>query len=272
MMRSKIFKHATLIALSLMMAFPLVWMAASSQKEGASIRNAPMKMPETWSLDPFKQAWEKGDLGHYFWNSIFVTGMSVAGVLAVGSLAGFALARFPLRGSGFMRGLLVIGLLLPVEGILIPLHSLVEQLSLNQSRWALILPYIAIELPISTFLFHAFYLGVPRELEEAARMDGCGSWGLYWRIFLPMGRQVIGVVSVLSFLSIWNEFLLATFLVSDQDLQTMPAGFNNFYGAHRENLQLIFAGLTIYVLPAVAFYMVMSRAIAKSVTAGAVKG
>lgn len=254
------------------MAFPLAWMVLSAMKEKNRILAQPLVPPEKIDFEPFARAWVEGEFSRHFGNSILVTGSAIVGVLALASATGFALARFPLKGSGAIRTLLVVGLLLPVEGILIPLHSLNERLGIDDSRLALILPYMAIELPIAVFLFQSFYSQIPRELEEAARMDGCGAWGLYWRIFLPMGAPIMGVVAILSFLAFWNEFLLANFLVSDDSIKTMPAAFNAFYGRHRVDYQLVFAGLSLYVVPAVLFYLVMSRAITRSVTAGALKG
>lgn len=269
---ARISKHLLMILLSVGMAFPLFWMIASSMKEHTAIMASPLSLPAHWSLSPFFDAWEKGDFTRHFGNSIIVTACSVFGVLLGGSMAGFALARFRVPAASALLGIFVIGLLLPVEGILIPLHRLVETLGLQKTHLALILPYVALELPVSVFLFRTFYLQIPREIEESGRIDGCNAWQLYWRLFLPMGRQVMGVVGILAFLSIWNEFLLANFLVANPDLRTMPAAFNAFYGRHRVNYQLIFAGLSVYVLPAVVFYLIMSRAITRSVTAGALKG
>lgn len=266
------FLHTLLVLLSLFMAFPLVWMILSSMKSSNEILADPMALPTTFGFKPFVDAWKQGEFGGYFVNSFIVTGVAVTGVIFVGSLAGFALARFRVPAAPVILPLFVVGLLLPVEGILIPLHRLIEQLGINESRLALILPYIALELPVSVFLFRTFFLQIPKEIEESARMDGCNAWQLYWRIFFPMGRQVMGVVGILAFLAIWNEFLLANFLLADDNLKTMPAAFNAFYGRHKANYQLIFAGLSVFVVPAVAFYLVMSRTITKSVTAGALKG
>lgn len=264
--------HLTLILLSIFMAFPLIWMIFSSMKSSNEILADPMAFPKSLSITPFIEAWKQGEFGGYFLNSFLVTGIAVTGVIFVGSLAGFALARFKVPLARIILPLFVVGLLLPVEGILIPLHRLIEQLGINESRLALILPYIALELPVSVFLFRTFFLQIPKEIEESARMDGCNAWQLYWRIFLPMGRQVMGVVGILAFLAIWNEFLLANFLLADDNLKTMPAAFNAFYGRHKANYQLIFAGLSVFVIPAVAFYLIMSRTITQSVTAGALKG
>lgn len=269
---SRVLKHLTLILLSLLMAFPLIWMLISSMKEHTVILSQPLALPQHWSLDPFIDAWQKGEFGHHFGNSLLVTASAVGGVLMLGSLTGFALARLQLPGSNLVMGIFVIGLLLPVEGILIPLHRLVGDLHIQKTHLTLILPYIALELPVSVFLFRTYYLQVPREIEESGRIDGCNTWQLYWRIFLPMGRQMMGVVGILTFLAVWNEFLLANFLVIDEGLRTMPSAFNAFYGRHRVNYQLIFAGLSVYVMPAVVFYLIMSRAISRSVTAGALKG
>lgn len=268
----KLARHSVLIVLSLAMAFPLVWMVLSSMKEHTAILASPLALPVSFEFEPFQRAWVEGRFGQHFANSLIVTGSAVFGVIILGSMAGFALARFKIPAAPVIAALFVIGLLLPIEGILIPLYRLVETLGIQRSLFALILPYIALELPIAVFLFRTYYLQIPKEIEESGRMDGCNAWQLYWRIFLPMGRQAMGVVGILAFLAIWNEFLLANFLVSDPENRTMPAAFNNFYGRHRVNYQLIFAGLSIYVLPAVVFYLVMSRAIARSVTAGALKG
>lgn len=265
-------RHATLIALALFMGLPLLWMVGSSMKRKDRIVSHPLEMPERFTLTPFRDAWVQGEFGRHFGNSLIVTGCAIVGVILLASMAGFVLARFPLPGSPLLRTLFMVGLLLPVEGILIPLHALNESLGISESRFALILPYVALELPVAIFLFQAFFSQIPREIEEAARMDGCRAWSIYWRIFLPMGAQVTGVVAILVFLAFWNEFLLANFLVSEESIRTMPAAFNNFYGRHRVNYQLVFAGLSIYVVPAVVFYLLASRWIARSVTAGALKG
>ncbi|MBI1785207.1 carbohydrate ABC transporter permease [Candidatus Sumerlaeota bacterium] len=267
-----VLRHFLLALLSMGTAFPLIWMVVSSMKSTTAIQSSPMSLPAHWSLQPFMDAWRQGDFSRHFGNSIAVSMTAVAGIILVGSMAGFALARLRLPGAPFILAVFVVGLLLPVEGILIPLHRLNEQLGIDHSRLALILPYMALELPVSVFLFRTFYLQIPREIEESARMDGCNTWQLYWRIFLPMGRQIMGVVSILAFLAVWNEFLLANFLLNDDSLRTMPSAFNAFYGRHKANYQLIFAGLSVFVLPAVAFYLAMSRMIVKSVTAGALKG
>ena len=171
-----------------------------------------------------------------------------------------------------MFTVLMVGLILPIESIVFPLKDLTETLGIGD-RWpALIGPYMALEMPLAVFGFRSFFASIPKEVEESARLDGCNLWQLYWRIFLPMAGPAIGVVGILVFLAVWNEFLLATFLITDSAYQTLPAAFNNFYGRNTHELHLIFAGLVIYIAPAVAAYLVFSKAITRSVTAGAVKG
>ncbi len=268
----RILRQTILIIASLTMAFPLLWMILSSMKSSTEIQAHPFVLPANWSFQPFIDAWNQGRFDRHFMNSFLVTGTSVLGVLLAGSMAGFVFARFRLPALPAILILFMVGLLLPVEGLLIPLHRLTGSLGIRQTYLALILPYIALELPISIFLFRTFFLQIPKEIEEAARMDGCNAWQLYWRIFLPMSMQIASVVGIFTFLSLWNEFLLANFLISNDSLKTMPSAFNAFFGHHKANYQLIFAGLSVFILPAVAFYLVLSRAITRSVTAGALKG
>lgn len=266
-------RYMVLAVAGAVMVFPLVWLVLSGMKTTPEIQAYPFAFPQRISLKNFVEAWQVGRFSDHFLSSIVVSSCSVAGLLALGSMAGFAFARFRIRGGTLLFALFMIALVLPVEAIVFPLKDLTESLGIADSWLALIGPYIALEMPLAIYVFRSFFASIPREMEECARLDGCNLWQMYWHVFLPMAAQAVSVVGILVFLAVWNEFLLATFLIgpSAEHIQTMPAAFNRFYGRHTASLHLILAGLSIYIAPAVAVYLAFSRTIARSL-AGAVKG
>lgn len=269
----KVVRHMILVAAAATMVFPLVWLLLSAMKTTAEIQAYPFALPGRISLQNFVEAWRVGRFADHFLSSAVVSVCSVGGLLLLGSMAGFAFARFRIWGGNLLFAVFMIALVLPVESIVFSLRDLTETLGI-EDRWpALIGPYIALEMPLAIYVFRSFFASIPREMEECARLDGCNLWQMYWRVFLPMAAQAISVVGILVFLAVWNEFLLANFLIGPnaEQFQTLPAAFNRFYGRRTSDLNLIFAGLSIYIMPAVVVYLTFSRALTRSL-AGAVKG
>ncbi|MBP7934244.1 MAG: carbohydrate ABC transporter permease [Phycisphaerae bacterium] len=265
-------RHAALLVASAATVLPLAWMVVASMRPGAEILANPLAWPEKLTLEPFIRAWQIGEFQRHFLASAVVSTASVTGIVLCGSLAGFGLARFSIPGGRWLYSLLLLGFLLPTEAIVLSLAGLTEKLGISGTWLALIGPYMAIELPTAVFIYRSFFVSIPQAFHEAAWLDGASTWQVYWRIFLPMAWPATAVVGIVSFLAVWNEFLLATLLVVDPDLQTMPAAFNAFYGYRRSDHQLILAGLTVYVLPAIVVYLVFNRVISRSVTEATLKG
>jgi len=266
-------RHILLILATVVMVFPLVWLLLSAMRTNAEILAEPFALPARISLANFVEAWRVGQFADHFLSSAVVSTCSVGGLLLLGSMAGFAFARFRIPAGGLLFSVFMIALVLPVESIVFPLRGMTEGLGIAD-RWpALIGPYIALEMPLAIYVFRSFFASIPHEMEECARLDGCNLWQMYWRVFLPMAAQATSVVGILVFLAVWNEFLLANFLITDSapEFQTLPAAFNNFYARHTRRLDLIFAGLGIYIAPAVVVYLSFSKAITRSL-AGAIKG
>lgn len=256
---------------ALVMVFPLLWLLVSAMKSTPEILARPFALPARISFRNYVDAWVIGRFDDHFLSSAVVSVCSVGGLLLLGSMAGFSFARFRMPGASLLFTVFMVALILPVESIVFPLKDLTEALGIGD-RWpALICPYIALEMPLAIYVFRSFFASIPRELEESARLDGCNLWQMYWRVFLPMAAQATGVVGILVFLAVWNEFLLANFLITDERFQTLPAAFNNFYARNTRELNLIFAGLGIYITPAIVVYLAFSKAITRSL-AGAVKG
>jgi len=254
------------------MTFPLVWMTYSSMKDNREIFTTPWSLPTTFSTDMFVRAWWEGRLGTYLFNSSMVTVMTVVGTLILASMAAFAFTRLRFSGRDLFFYLFLAGLVIPPQTFVIPLFVMLRRIGILDTRLALIVPYIASGLPLAIFILHAFFSTLPRELDEAATIDGCGYFTIYWRIILPIAKPALATVAVFTALSAWNEFLFAMLFVRDPALRTLPIGLYVFYGHYDINYQMLFSGLTIATLPLLVFYAFFHRYIMEGLTLGALKG
>ena len=264
--------YAVVIAVSAGMFFPMVWMFYTSLKSNAEIYASAWALPKVPQFDNFVEAWRVGHLGRYVWNSIVCTATSVFGIVAVSSLAAFAFARLTFRGRDMLFAMFLLGLIIPVQIVLIPLYSAMAQIGLQKTRTSVILPYIAWGLPLSIYILRAFFLTLPSELEDAARIDGCGTFGVFSRIMMPLVKPGIATVIIFSSLSIWNEVLLAFVFLKDDSVKTLPLGLYGFYSYHITDLSLLFAALTVVTVPMIAIFLVFQRQLIEGLTVGSLKG
>ncbi|HEY6888436.1 MAG TPA: carbohydrate ABC transporter permease [Solirubrobacter sp.] len=220
----------------------------------------------------FKDAWEQGHFGSYLKSSVIVAVavVSVAGVFSIMSGYAFGLMRF--RGQNVLFYVFLLGLMVPMEAIIVPLYYDFRDIGLTNTYWGLILPQIATSVAFGTFWMRAFFRGVPRSLVEAARIDGASSWFTLWRVLLPLARPAVLTMTVLLFMWTWNEFLLALVMVSDEGLRTAPLGLSFFQGRNTSDLTLLAAGSVIVALPVVILYVFLQRHFIRGMLAGAVKG
>lgn len=258
-------------AFSLLYFLPLIWMVASSFKTNREIFTAPFALPTRIGFDSWVEAWQVGNLGRYALNSAIVTGVSVSAILVFGAAAAFAFSRLRFRGSGWLLGLFALGLLMPVQSYFIAQNSLFEYAGLKDTRWALIIPYAAIGLPLAVFLLKVFVDALPRELFEAARIDGCGDVRTFVTIVIPLLRPGLATVGIFSAITAWNEFLLALLYIQDDDLKTIPAGLLAFSSRYVTDYELLFSALSIVTLPMIAIYVAFHRQVVSGLTAGAIK-
>lgn len=263
--------HVVMIAFSLLFFLPLVWMAMSAFKSNGEIFQTPFALPTSWDWSVFAQAWTDGSIGVYALNSFIVTFVSTAAILLLGSMAAFAFSRFAFRGSGVLLAIFTLGLLLPIQSYFIAQNSLFEFVHLKDTRWALIIPYTALGLPLAIWLLKAYLDSIPKELFEAARIDGAGDWRTYWALVLPLMRPGLATVAVFSALAAWNEFLLALLYIQDESLKTIPVGLLAFSTKYITDYHLLFAALTIVTIPMIAVYVVFHRRIAAGLTEGSLK-
>jgi raffinose/stachyose/melibiose transport system permease protein len=243
---------------SLLMAAPLVWMLLGSLRTDAEILAAPFALPREWQWDQWRRAWVEGDLGRYGWNSVGITTLAVSGVLMLASAAAYPLARHR-QAPAWLLLLFLVGLVVPAQAAVVPTFLLLRTLGLLDTWWALILPYTAWNLPLGVLVFYGVFRGQPPEIEEAARLDGCGPAALYWRMALPLAKPAAGVVAIITALASWNEFLFALLFVHSDGAKTLPLGLLAFSSAHTTQYGLTFAALAIMSLPLLAIYALIHR-------------
>ncbi len=264
--------HFFLILVSLSCVFPLVWMFSSALKTQATIFSDMSLFPAHPQWGNFYLAWTKGGFGIYFFNSIFYTLTVVIGVVFIASLAAYAFARLEFPGKNIFFYLFLATLMIPLPGAFIALYVLLMKLHLVNTRLGYILIQINGGLALGIFLLKTFFERMPRDLEDAARIDGCGKFGIYWRVALPLAKPAIAVVVIFNALTVWNEYLLAMLLLSNKSLMPLQRGLMIFQGAHVTQYPLLMAGITITVIPIVLMYIVMQKYIIAGITAGAVTG
>lgn len=261
-----------LALVSLMMVTPLVWVIVSSMKTNTEIFTSPWQLPAEFRIGNFSKAWSVAKLGTYAINSIWITTVSVTAIIILSSMAAFAFARLRFRGRDVLFAVFLIGLIIPIQGVLVPLFVMLRKIGLLYTHTGLILSYVAWGLPLAVYVMRSFFLSLPRDLEDAARIDGCGLLGIYWRILMPIAKPAIATVAVFSALGVWNELLLVQLFINEDSMQTLPRGLLAFSEKYRIDYPLTFSAITMIALPMIGLYAVFQRWFIDGLTAGSVKG
>lgn len=243
---------------ALAMAAPLAWMLLGSVRTDTEIIAAPFAWPKVWHWDQWLRAWNEGNLGQYGWNSLAVTLFTVAGVVLLGAAAAYPLARSEVATPREL-GLYLLGLIVPSQAAVVPMFLVLRTLHLLDTWWALVLPYIAWNLPFAVLVYYGFFRSQSREPEEAARLDGCGVLTLFIRVALPLAGPATGVVAVITALGSWNEFLFALLFVHSDSAKTLPLGLLAFSSAHLSDYGITFAALAMMSLPLLLLYAAVQR-------------
>jgi raffinose/stachyose/melibiose transport system permease protein len=228
------------------------------------------RLPQAWQWDNYRQAWNFG-LGHYMVNSILVTTVSTALILLLGALTAFLLAVAEFRGKLLVYLFVMGGMILPPEVALFPLFRILRALGLYDTYAAMIVPYVAFGLPFSVFFLRAYMAMIPRDMHEAATIDGAGLLRSFWSIYLPVSRPALAAVAVIQGMKVWNEFMFALTFVESNRLRTLTVGISTFGEAVRVDWAVLMAGLVISIVPVLAAFLAMQRHFISGLTQGAVK-
>jgi multiple sugar transport system permease protein/raffinose/stachyose/melibiose transport system permease protein len=268
-------RKALLLCLAVLCAVltggPFLWVAALSLRTTPEILREPYGLSRHFHWGKFVEAWMSDDYGVYFGNSVLVVASAVVVVVLIAAMSAHCLARYRFRGGRGVRFLLLSGLLLPPQMLILSLFQMMFQYRLYNSLVGLTLVYIATQLPMNIFILEGFFAQIPQDLFDAARLDGYSDLEAFWRIAIPIGMPAILTTATLTFVILWNEFLYAVVLLTDNSKRTLPLGIMHFMGGHQIDIGMIATGLMIAVLPVVMLYAFFSEAMIKGMTAGAVR-
>lgn len=263
--------QALMMGYLLLILYPLANMVLSSFKSTRAIMLDPLSLPEEFSFQNYVTLWVEKGFSRYFLNSLLLTGGAMALVVLLGSMAAFGISRYRFRGNGLLYMLFLSGIMLPLKAAVIPLFQIVKGMGLMDSPLALILVFAAMGLPSTVFILAAFMRTIPGELEQAARMDGCGDLRVYGHIALPLSAPSIALVTIYNAVPIWNDFFFPLVFIQSDQYKPLPVGLTSFMGQNATRWDLLFTGLSIAIVPMLALYLCMSKYFIKGMTAGAVK-
>lgn len=270
--RPRVLLHVGLSIWAIVSIFPVVYMLLASVQSTQQIYAGVQLIPDGINWSNYTRAWGEATFGVYLANSVLYTTTVTAMVLLLGTAGAYAFARLRFPGKNVLYYLILVFLFVPIPGQFIPLYVVLVRLGLADTRIGYILPMINASLPPAIFILRRFFDGLPREIEEAAMVDGASRFRIYRSIALPMAKPAIAVVSVLTVLSVWNEFVLALIVFSDQKLMPLQVGLQTFQGTYFSEYGLMMAALSISTLPVVAVYIAFQKFIIKGIMAGALKG
>lgn len=269
----KVILWITLILVAVIQLFPLVWLVDFSLgSSNEMFTNGLLIIPEKIRWDNYVKAFVDGNFLHYLRNSVLINTLAVVLVVIISIMAAFACQRMKWKLSGLVSTLLVMGMMIPIHATLLPNYKIYSELHLTDTIWALLIPYVAFSLPQGMFLMTGFIQSVPKELEEAAVMDGCGIYRIVFQIITPLLKPSIATVAIMTFLNNWNEFMMASTYLSAPTWKTLPFSVLEFTGEYSSNYAVQFAVMALTAAPAVIVYVFLNKHITKGVAMGAVKG
>ena len=267
-----ILTHAILILFVLVSVLPIFWMWMAAIKPFDPSVNDPFAFPTSVTFEYIKEAWTTGRMGGYMKNSILVAVPRVFVVLLLSSMAGYAFGKLKWKGRNQIFYFILIGMMIPINAMIIPLYYNVQQLGMINTLQAMILPYFGLSMPFACFMMRSFFRELPDELIESATIDGAGKWKAWLYVMLPLTKPALTSLLIFEFMWSWNDYLLPMLMVYDDKYRTLPLGLMYVQGEYTLNTSLIAAGVTICTVPIIIVYSIFQRSFVDGITAGAVKG
>ncbi len=264
--------HLFLLSVTVTCLYPLLWMIFSSFKTQELIFRDVSLIPRQFNFMNYALVLREGNFGRYFFNSFFYTTSVVIGIVLISSMAAYAFSRLHFPGKNIIFAIFLAAMMIPIPGSFVALYVLLNKLHLRNTPIGYILCMINVGLSTSIFLLKTFFDKMPKELEDAARIDGCSKFGIWWYVALPLAKPVLAVVVVFNALNVWNEYVLALIIFDSRKYMPLQVALETFRGEFVTNYPLLMAALTITALPIIILYILMQKYIVKGVTAGAVVG
>jgi ABC-type glycerol-3-phosphate transport system permease component len=265
--------HTSLIAWVIIICLPLLWVLMSSFKTTQQIFGSPFSWPTSFNFDNYVSAWTTASIGTFFFNTVIVVGSALVIVMILGAMCAYVLARYQFKGSQLIYYLMLAGLTFPIFLAVVPLFMTLRGFGLLNTLPGLILTYVAFALPFTVFFLYAFFKALPQEVAEAAALDGCGPWRIFFQIMLPMAKPGMASVAIFNFLGLWNQFLLPIALNTNTSNYVLSQGMASFasQAGYAVNFGALFAAVVITVLPVLVTYIIFQRQLQGSVAPGLLK-
>jgi raffinose/stachyose/melibiose transport system permease protein len=265
-------RYAVCVVVALLIVFPLAMAVIDGLKTNGQILASPFSIPDPFVWSNYTNVLESRSFWRQCANSMIVMLATTLLVLALASSAAFVFARFEFRSRELLFTYFMFGLLFPSTIAILPLYILVRQLGLVDTLWGIILPQVAFQLPLSVLILRNFFLGIPREIEDASYVDGATSLDFFWRILLPLARPGLSAVAVLTMVFSWNNFFLPLVVINTDKRWTLPLGTMQYQGQFGTDWGRVLAFVSIAMVPAIVFYLFAERQIIAGLTSGSVKG
>ena len=250
---------------------PILVAVSTSLKSSTELALNPLGLPQNWRFENYATAWNEAHIGQYLLNSVLVSVPTLILVLAVSSAAAYAFAMLRFPGRNLLFGVVLIGLMMPAIGIVTALSVEQQSMGLHNTRMGLILAESAITIPLAMFIMRSSFKDLPGELREAALIDGGNEFTVFSRVMLPLARPAMMAVVVLTFLTVWNDYLLPLVLINDEGLRTIPLGLAYLKSTYVSNVVLIAASTILSALPSIGIYVVLQRQFIEGIAQGSIK-
>ena len=265
---AKIFRYAIMAIVLFISLYPILWVLISSFKE----KPGGLGLPEKWVFDGYITIFTKLDIQTYFLNSIIITCVSTLLSVTIVAMAAYVVARMNFKGKGLITLMFSTTLFIPAISISFPIYRLLGELGLRDTRIGVIFIYSGLGIAVTYFILQSYFMSIPKEMEEAARVDGCGYFGTFFRIILPIAKPGLATAAIMAFLNNWNEYYFASLLLKSPEKMTIPALLGQFTSAYSRNLNGMFSASIVAVVPTIIVFCLLSETFVRSLTAGAVKG
>jgi len=269
----KLLLYTILMIFAVIQIFPLIWLVDFSLASNSEMFTKGLLIwPENIRWDNYVKAFVDGNFLLYFKNSLLINVLAVILVIIISIMLAFACTRMHWKLSGTVRNIVLLGMMIPIHATLLPNYVIYDRIGITDTLWALLIPYVAFSLPQGLFLTSAFMESIPKEIEEAAMIDGAGIYRIIWQIITPMIKSSLVTVAIMTFLNNWNEFMMASTYLSSPKWRTLPFSVLEFTGLYASNYSVQFAVMALTAAPMVIIYIILNKQITRGVAMGAVKG
>lgn len=267
-----VLRYGFLLLVAAVIIVPVAYAVLGGFKDSAQLASDPVGLPDPWVVSNYTDVLGSATFWRQLLNSTVVAAISTIVVVLFAALAAFVFARRAFPGRELMYTLFTLGLLFPSAVAVLPLFVLVRDLGLLDNPLGLALPEAAFGLPLTIVILRPFFRSIPQELEDAASIDGCGSFGFFWHVLLPLSRPILSTVAVLAIVASWNQFLLPLVMINTESNWTLPLGVTNFSTQYTTDTARILAYTTLALIPALVFYIFAERQLVGGLTSGSIKG